>query len=77
MTMFWWNSHYSGVITKQFFLICQKFESQVASQSWKHCICMNNSQITSHRLELSPLGQSIAMSSHKYLFTGFVMGCVE
>ena len=26
-----------GVITKQSFLICPKFEGKVASQSWKHC----------------------------------------
>ena len=27
-----------GVIFKQFFLICPKFDGKVASQSWKHCI---------------------------------------
>ena len=36
VTMFWGNSH-CGVITKQSFLICPKFEGKVASQSWKHC----------------------------------------
>ena len=38
MTMFLGEFTLYGVITKQIFLICPKFEGKVASQSWKHCI---------------------------------------
>ena len=38
MTIFLGEFTLYGVITKQIFLICPKFEGKVASQSWKHCI---------------------------------------
>ena len=40
MTMFWGEFTLYGVLTKQIFLICPKFEGKVASQSWKHCTQM-------------------------------------